>query len=60
MNDFETWLDGEDVERLWKVCHGELDDSHASDEEIQEFRRLVTHAAMIKVAGKDYLEHTVH
>ena len=57
---FETWLTEEDSMRLWRVVHGELPESAATDVELAEFERLVTHTAMLKFAGEDYLEHRVH
>lgn len=59
-NDFDTWLTGDDVQRLWDVCHGVLPQTAATEDELNEFKKLVLHAAMIKQAGPDYLEHTVH
>lgn len=59
MNEFETWLEEEDIERLWAVCHGTLPKTYASGEEIDEFARLVTHTAMLKLAGPEYLQAIV-
>jgi hypothetical protein len=41
------------------VCHGTLPEIYASGEEIDEFARLVTHTAMLKVAGEEYLQAVV-
>jgi hypothetical protein len=57
---FDSWLDADDVDRLWKVVHGELPETAATADEIDEFHRVVTHAAMLKVAGKDYQQYNVH
>jgi hypothetical protein len=57
---FDSWLDAEDVDRLWRVVHGELPETAATADEIMEFQRVVTHAAMLKVAGKDYQQYNVH
>ena len=59
MMEFDTWLEERDIKRLWAVCHGTLPEIYASGEEIDEFHRLVTHAAMLKVAGTDYTQATV-
>lgn len=59
MNEFETWLEEQDVERLWAVCHGTLPETAATADEIMEFERLVMHAAMLRVAGPDYLTAVV-
>jgi hypothetical protein len=59
MMEFDTWLTEADIERLWAVCHGTLPEIYASGEEIDEFYRLVTHAAMLRVAGEDYSKATV-
>lgn len=59
MIDFDTWLTEADVDRLWAVCHGTLPEIYASVDEIDEFHRLVTHAAMLRVAGSDYLTAVV-
>lgn len=59
MMEFDTWLTEADVERLWAVCHGTLPEIYASADEIDEFHRLVTHAAMLRVAGPDYLTTVV-
>jgi hypothetical protein len=60
MMEFESWLTEDDVDRLWQVVHGELPEVAATSDEITEFHRVVTHAAMIKVAGKDYQQYNVH
>jgi len=60
MMEFESWLTEDDVDRLWRVVHGELPEVAATSDEITEFHRVVTHAAMIKVAGKDYQQYNVH
>ena len=57
--EFDTWLEEEDIERLWAVCHGTLPETAATGEEIDEFARLVMHTAMLKTAGADYLQATV-
>jgi hypothetical protein len=57
--DFETWLKEEDMQRLWDVCQGNLPEAAASERELEEFHRCVMHAAMVKIAGADYLSHTV-
>jgi len=59
MTVFDTWLTDADVERLWAVCHGTLPEIYASSEEIDEFARLVTHSAMIKLAVPDYSQAIV-
>jgi hypothetical protein len=59
MTEFDTWLEEADIARLWAVCHGTLPEIYASGEEIDEFARLVTHAAMLKTAGPDYIQATV-
>ena len=60
MTEFETWLTEEDVQRLWQVCHGQLPEAAATFDEMEEFERVVTHAAMLKVVGKDYQQYNVH
>jgi len=57
---FETWLTEEDTERLWAVVEGNLPDYAATTAELEEFERLVTHAAMIKIAGENYQAQTIH
>lgn len=56
---FETWLREEDMQRLWDVCHGVLPEHAATNQELEEFERCVMHAAMVKMAGADYMTHTV-
>jgi hypothetical protein len=56
----DSWLEEEDVDRLWKVAHGLLPDVAATSDEMAEFLRIVTHAAMLKVAGNDYQQYNVH
>lgn len=56
---FDTWLKEDDMQRLWDVCHGKLSEAAASEEELEEFHRCVVHAAMVKMAGADYMLHTV-
>jgi hypothetical protein len=56
---FDTWLNENDIERLWKVTQGELPHVAASSEEMDEFLKLVTHVAMIKMGGIEYQTSTV-
>lgn len=51
---FETWLTEADVERIYKVCTGVLNEAHSSESELEEFSRVVEHAAMIKLGGEGY------
>ena len=57
---FKTWLSDSDVERLFKVCHGELPQELASEKEIDEFTRVVMHTVMLKYGGEDYFSKTLH
>jgi hypothetical protein len=50
----ESWLEEDDIQRIWDVVHGNLPESAATADEIEEFSRLVTHAAMIKMGGTGY------
>lgn len=59
MMEFDTWLEEADIERLWAVCHGTTTSLAASRDEIDEFERLVTHVAMVKMAGQEYLQATI-
>jgi len=54
MKTFDTWLDENDIERLWKVTQGELPEVAASTDEMEEFLKVVTHAAMLKTCGSEY------
>ena len=58
-NKFDTWLSDSDVKRLWKVTLGELPESVASSDEMDEFLRLVTHVTMIKSGGSGYQTATI-
>ena len=55
----DTWLDENDIERLWKVIQGELPSAAASSNEMDEFLKLVNHAAMVKMGGVEYQTSTV-
>lgn len=37
----DSWLTEEDAERCWKVVHGELPESFATAEEIDELSRVI-------------------
>ncbi len=37
----ESWLTDDDAKRLWKVCHGELPEAFASEDELKEFQRVL-------------------
>jgi hypothetical protein len=58
--EFDTWLKEEDIQRLWDVVHGTLPEIAASSDEIDEFQRLVTHCAMLKVGGVESLNPLRH
>ena len=57
--EFDTWLEEEDVERLWAVVHGDLPETATSADEIDEFKRWVEHCARIKMGGDGYLGATL-
>jgi hypothetical protein len=59
MENFDTWLNENDIERLWKITQGMLPELAASEAEMKEFLRVVTHAAMVKVGGHEYQTSTV-
>lgn len=46
--DLETWLSQRDIERIYLVVQGELPESCAGEEELEEFTRLVIAAAVAK------------
>lgn len=58
-NEFDTWLEEEDIQRLWDVAHGLIPELSATTAELEEFQRLVTHCAMIKMGGEDYQQATL-
>jgi hypothetical protein len=60
VSQFETWLTEEDTQRLWNVCHGLLPETAATPDEIIEFERVVTHAAMLKMGGTGYDSAPLH
>ena len=59
MENFDTWLNENDIERLWKVIQGELPHAAASSDEMDEFLKIVTRVAMIKMGGSEYQTSTV-
>lgn len=59
MKDVDTWLNENDIERLWKVIQGELPHAAASSDEMDEFLKLVTHVAMVKMGGSEYQTSTI-
>jgi hypothetical protein len=58
--EFETWLTEEDVTRLYLVAVGELPDTQATHDELEEFSKVVFHSAMIKMGGEGYDSATLH
>jgi hypothetical protein len=55
----ESWLSEEDVPRLWAVVHGELPETAATADEIDELLRVVEHAVMLKMGGSGYQTATL-
>lgn len=53
----DTWLDEDDVQRLWAVAHGELPEEFASGDELDEFLRVVEAVAMAKHGYQGQLRH---
>jgi len=53
-NDFDTWLSDEDIERLWNVTHGNLPNSFASPEEMEEFLNVVHQAWLRKIGNNPF------
>ena len=59
-NDYiDSWLSPEDIERIWRVGQGELPDTAATAEEIEEFDRVVKHVLMLKAGGSGYQDSTI-
>lgn len=52
MNGFETWLTPYDVDRLYRICNGDLTEGATSENELMEFQRYVDYIAQLKRAGK--------
>lgn len=48
MAKFDTWLNDSDIERIWKVVHGELPEFFVSKEEMEEFASVVDQAGKKK------------
>lgn len=59
MDEFDSWLEEEDVQRIWDVAHGLLPETAATIDELEEFQRLVEHAAMLKMGGSGYQTATL-
>lgn len=55
----DTWLSLEDIDRLWRVVHGELPASFMSKKEEAEFLRVINHIGMQKLAGNQWLTSTI-
>lgn len=55
----ESWLDPDDIPRLWAVMHGDLPETAATADEIDELLRIVQHAAMLKMGGSGYQTATL-
>jgi hypothetical protein len=55
----DTWLSNEDMQRLWRVVHGELPASFMSKKEEKEFLRVINIIGMQKVAGNEWLTSTI-
>jgi hypothetical protein len=51
---FETWMTEADVERVYKVCTGQLPEEFTTEDELAEFCLVVEHAAMLKLGGEGY------
>lgn len=45
---FDTWLEDRDIERIWKVIHGELPLEFCSKEEMDEFSNIIEQAGKNK------------
>lgn len=41
MEHVDTWLEEDDIQRLWDVCEGTLPEEMATMEELEEFERVV-------------------
>jgi hypothetical protein len=55
----ETWLSKQDMERIWRVVHGELPASFMSKKEEKEFLRVINIIGMQKIAGNEWLTSTI-
>ena len=51
---FDTWLNEDDIMRLWNITQGILPNVAATSNEMDEFLKLVNHSAMLKMGGDGY------
>lgn len=55
----DSWLEPEDIDRIYAAAEGRLPESAVTDDELQEFRRIVDHLIMIKQGGSGYQQATL-
>lgn len=59
IDQIDSWLEAEDIDRLFAVVEGRLPDVAVTAAEITEFQRVVNHAIMIKQGGSGYQQATL-
>jgi hypothetical protein len=55
----DSWLEPEDIDRIYAAAEGRLPESAVTDDELQEFQRIVDHLIMIKQGGSGYQQATI-
>ena len=50
----DSWLEPEDIDRIYAAAEGRISELAVTDAEIEEFQRIVNHLIMIRHGGSGY------
>lgn len=55
----DSWLESEDIDRIFAAAEGKLPAVAVTEDELEEFKRIVDHLIMIKEGGSGYQQATL-
>ncbi len=55
----DSWLEAEDIDRIYATAEGRLPETAVTDDELREFQRIVEHLIIIKQGGSGYQQATL-
>lgn len=55
----DSWLEAEDIDRIFAAAEGTLPETAVGPEELAEFQRIVDHLIKIRAGGSGYQQATL-
>ena len=55
----DSWLEAEDINRIFAAAEGTLPETAVTCDELEEFQRIVEHLIKIRAGGSGYQQATI-